>query len=305
MTAPRLPATPSLDDLAHAFGVGASTPTPAPAHGSATPSLDDLAGLLGLSNHAEASASAGGSALNGPASATDIAARAADLLNSASRGGVAPVRADATNEGRSVGVPHAYSPSDAFGDVKEGLGEAAEAIKHLPSTAVGILKQAAGSAAETFDSPVIGEQRPESDYLRGKGIDLTPNVPYGGTFTTQNSPDAITPAEFGRAAVNTVANAALPMLPGGVVARLGANAALGAINDPDKPVRGATAMLGLGELLHAAMTHGPAVAGSLSGKIADAIRARADEVTNGNPLQPPSEPTAVPTDAPETKQIPS
>jgi hypothetical protein len=58
-------------------------------------------------------------------------------------------------------------------------------------------------------------------------------------------------SEMTRAVVNTAANAALPALPqASVVSRAAVGAGLGALNDPEQPIRGATAGALLNETLH-------------------------------------------------------
>jgi hypothetical protein len=113
---------------------------------------------------------------------------------------------------------------------KHGVGQAVEAVKHLPSTLAGMGK----SAAHDFDT--VGR-------LVSAGL--------GGG----NDPSlaAMPASEMARAGVNIAANLALPAAGAmGLMGRTAVNAGLGAINDSEQPIRGATAGVLLGEGLHAA-----------------------------------------------------
>jgi DNA repair protein RadC len=88
------------------------------------------------------------------------------------------------------------------------------------------------------------------------------------------SDDEETRSEVRRAAINTTANSILPLAPGsGVVGRAAIGAGLGAVNDPEQPIRGATAGLLLNEVLHQS--------GRAAGAGASAANRRFLDVTDG------------------------
>lgn len=118
-------------------------------------------------------------------------------------------------------------PPGVVAQVKEGASQAYQGVRHLPSTLAGMGKSA------LHDLDVVGR------------------LVSGGTGGPTEGVEKLSGGEMARAGVNTAANILLPYAGVmGVEARLGTNATLGAINDPDQPIRGASAGVLTGEVLH-------------------------------------------------------
>lgn len=147
-----------------------------------------------------------------------------------------------------IGEKQNPGPSTPFEHAVEGLGMATDFINpfKLPQT-VGAIARGVGHSAQDAFRPAIGSVRgPELDRFglpAGSDPERDSEV-----ITEENTPDAIPLSQKLRGALNTTANAALPFVPGlSLAGRLGTNAALGAINDPDDPIRGGTAGALIGE----------------------------------------------------------
>lgn len=122
-------------------------------------------------------------------------------------------------------------------------------FRHPIDAVTGLAHGVRTAFSEGLAAPVQGSTRAESDYLRGKGIDPRPDIPYGGTITAA-TPGSVTHRDAALGEVNTAANIAAPGFGGAVTKRL-VNAGLGALNDREQPIRGATTGLVLGEVLSA------------------------------------------------------
>jgi diguanylate cyclase (GGDEF)-like protein len=146
--------------------------------------------------------------------------------------------------------PFAKLAVDAKSQVKGGLEQIKGAFAHPLDAAKAIVKGIATSARDTF-KPVVGSgQMPGS--TRFGDEDAIARSRANFRVTKENTPNAITPKEQALAVANTAINLALPAA--GVLslpARAAVNAGIGAMNDSDQPLRGATAGLVLGEVLHA------------------------------------------------------
>lgn len=140
--------------------------------------------------------------------------------------------------------------------ISAGLRDVVEAVKHPVQTAKNMGKAIVTDARDAVLSPVVESEREALQRrTRGQGR-LGPIVK--ADRVTEDTPGAITPERSRLATINTAANigfAAAPMLK--LPARVAANAALGAVNTPDDPLRGATVGTVLGET---ALAGGKAVA---------------------------------------------
>ena len=141
-----------------------------------------------------------------------------------------------------------YSPDNPFAKPSAGeqvvgaLEQVGNVFRHPIDATLAIGKGIVNSAFDAFFTPVVGER---SSGIGGRGGRAeTPAGPI-----TESTPGAINPGKAAIAAVNTAANVALPGVGGAVTNRL-VNAGLGAINDPEQPIRGATTGLLLGEVIH-------------------------------------------------------
>ena len=172
----------------------------------------------------------------------------------------------------------AYDP--AAGAINPGLGVAVGVGK----TALGMGKGIVESAANTL-TPQIGEEQPATI---GRGGIYRP----AKTVSAENTPGAITQEEGRKAALNTVVNAALPIIPAdGLLGRGAVDAAAGMYyGDPEDPIRGAVQGLGFGEAMRG--TH--AAIGKLAeARAADRFNAKYPEISDTPNLQPAAEPTDV------------
>lgn len=145
--------------------------------------------------------------------------------------------------------------------IGHGLEQSYSAIRH-PEQTVSALVHGIKQSAEDAITPAVGERNTmggSPGALAVTGFDKQGNPTYNSqVITKENTPGAITKGEKLRGEVNTLANIALPGVGGEVTGHL-INAGLGAINDPEQPIRGATAGLIIGGLLHAPkMLHGAA-----------------------------------------------
>jgi diguanylate cyclase (GGDEF)-like protein len=151
--------------------------------------------------------------------------------------------------------PFADLAVGASHQAKGGLEQVANTFKHPIDAVVAIGKGIATSARDTF-KPVVGSGEMAGSTRFGDEESVKRSREKF-RVTKENTPGAITSREQAVAAANTAANVALPAVGKlGLLARLGVNAGLGAINDSDEPLRGATAGAVLGEAIHAA----PAIA---------------------------------------------
>lgn len=143
------------------------------------------------------------------------------------------------------------------------IADMARDIRHHPEH---LITQPIEAFRDTFVSPVIGEQRAQSDYLRGKGIDPIPSVPYGGRITA-STPGAITPEQQRNATIQTIATmvagkvgSKLAEPLSGMIGRTGgqfagrttANFGVGAVTNPTDPLVGGISNVVTGEALHKA-----------------------------------------------------
>lgn len=120
------------------------------------------------------------------------------------------------------------SESTIRGQIVAGARSALEGLKHPVATIKGM-------AAHAVDD--LGTVASAMDAGLGQPSDLTEARAH----------------EVPRAALNTAANVLLPLAPAsGLAGRAAINATLGAVNDSDQPIRGATAGMLLGEALHQA-----------------------------------------------------
>jgi len=145
--------------------------------------------------------------------------------------------------------------------IGHGLEQSYSAIRH-PEQTVSALVHGIKQSAEDAITPAVGERNTmggSPGALAVTGFDKQGNPTYNSqVITKENTPGAITKGEKLRGEVNTLANIALPGVGGEATGHL-INAGLGAINDPEQPIRGATAGLIIGGLLHAPkMLHGAA-----------------------------------------------
>lgn len=146
-----------------------------------------------------------------------------------------------------------YHPENPFAkpsvgsQVVGGLEQVGNAIRHPIDAVVALGKGIASSAADVF-RPVVGSgEMPGSTRFGDEGAIARSREHF--VVTKENTPGAINPGKQALGAINTVANAVLPGV-GGVVTNRVVNAGLGAINDTEQPLRGATTGLLLGELIH-------------------------------------------------------
>jgi hypothetical protein len=149
-----------------------------------------------------------------------------------------------------------YSPNNPFakeepvgplGQVINAAKQVGSAFMHPIDSIVAIGRGIRDSAIDA-DAPVLGT-------MRGPTLDRF-GLPIGSDpareteiITEENTPNAVPLRRKTLGMVNTYANALLPGVGGAVTSRV-ANAALGAINDPEQPFRGATVGLVLGEAIH-------------------------------------------------------
>jgi hypothetical protein len=146
--------------------------------------------------------------------------------------------------------PFADLAVDAEAQVKGGLEQIKGAFAHPLDAAKAIVKGIATSARDTF-KPVVGSgEMPGSTRFGDEAAIERSRSNF--RVTKENTPDAITPKEQALAAANTAINLALPAAGAlSLPARAALNAGIGAMNDSDQPLRGATAGLVLGETVHA------------------------------------------------------
>lgn len=149
---------------------------------------------------------------------------------------------------------------------KTGLSNTLDQIVHHPlDSAASLITAPLTSAYEALAAPVVGSKRAESDYLRGKGIDVPNMAGYGETITKQNTPSAESPSTQLAGGLQTTANvlagplakyvtgATAPVL-GPLLSRLAGSAAtgatVGAAYDPNDPGVGAVTGGVVGTILH-------------------------------------------------------
>jgi GGDEF domain-containing protein len=139
--------------------------------------------------------------------------------------------------------------ADAKTQVKGGLQQITGAFKSPLAAAAAIVKGIGTSARDTFKPAIGSGEMPGSTRFGDEGAIERSRTNF--RVTKENTPSAIPQKEQNLAAVNTAVNLALPAVGKlGILARLGVNTGLGAINDAEQPLRGATAGLVLGEVLH-------------------------------------------------------
>lgn len=174
--------------------------------------------------------------------------------------------------GRDVGAPSSSSgnitlgPNESPGGASQpgflqraasSIGSTAKQIYHHPIDALTSLVTApVTSAYEALAAPVTGSPRAESDYLRGKGIDVPDIAAPGQIITKQNTPGAESPQTMHQGAAQTIANVAAGPI-GKVVGRLSplagsaaAGATVGAAYNPNDPGVGAVTGGVVGAGLH-------------------------------------------------------
>ena len=162
---------------------------------------------------------------------------------------------------------HAPQPS-FISRVGKQVGDfATQAITHPIDTLGGMAKSVGKSAYDTFASPVIGEQ-PQNDLAMIHGTDKP---------VTAQTPGAITRDRFNNAAIQTVANAALPSIAKGVGGALGgsflarmagsgaAGSVAGAAASPGDRAVGAVSGGLIGPLAHGATKAIGGVTGAVGG----------------------------------------
>lgn len=138
--------------------------------------------------------------------------------------------------------------------VKEGLGQVADFVRHPIESAKAIAHGVVESGKDA-SRPIIGNARgPQFGYdPAGLPIHGDNVAKEGEIVTKENTRDAIPLGQALRGKVNSAVNvASLYVNPGTLAGRAAMNAGIGAINDPEKPLRGATAGAVLGETLHGA-----------------------------------------------------
>lgn len=122
------------------------------------------------------------------------------------------------------------------------MAQVGNAIRHPIDTIVG-MGNAIAHDFNTVSSPI-----------EGMPTDVLGNLVHGRpqeVVTKENSPNAVSPGEFGKGAVRSAIDLAAPFLPAKTIAaRAAVGAGIGALNDPEQRVRGATAGAVLNELLY-------------------------------------------------------
>jgi hypothetical protein len=180
--------------------------------------------------------------------------------------------------------------------VASGGRQILEAFRHPKETIKGMATSALDDMAAVGAPMELAESR--------QGLALSP---------TPITPEGLSPPP--RAMLNTAANVLLPFAPvAGLGMRSAINATLGAVNDAEQPIRGATAGLVLGEALHGATKVGgvarrlrraeapvvatPASEAAANAQFAEQLEmARADAVPGRTTVDPVEgfQPTAAPT----------
>ena len=164
-------------------------------------------------------------------------------------------------------LPTSRAPAGQRGIVA-GLGDVATAIRHPIETVRG-MGNAIAEGFNTVSSPVEGMPK----NILGNLIHGRPQE----RVTKANTPNAVTPREFGKGAFDSAVNIGFALAPElALPIRAGVNAGLGALNSPDDRLRGATAGLALGEVLHGATK----LPGKL-GRIGDVSGGMMDEGVQG------------------------
>jgi hypothetical protein len=136
--------------------------------------------------------------------------------------------------------------------VRAGLRDVAHAIRHPKEAIKGIVGAATRDAYVALAAPEIGEESgrkpghvPQREWDQ---IQRQLGRPIRRERVTEATPNAVTRRQKAGAALRTGANVALVLAPAtGLPARAALNAAGGAINVPEDPLRGATAGVLLGE----------------------------------------------------------
>lgn len=169
---------------------------------------------------------------------------------------------------RAPTTPPAQDTPGVWSRTVHGIGQAIEeTVRHPLRTAQSLIEAPLASAYAALAAPVEGERRAESDYLRGKGIDVPNVAPYGEIITRENTPGAITHREMAEGALQTIANVAAGPIAGKVagvaspvigrtLGGLAGGATAGALVNtaytPDDPAVGALSGAALGTLFHLA-----------------------------------------------------
>lgn len=162
----------------------------------------------------------------------------------------------------------AVEQPNVFRRAAQGIGHALEeTIRHPIETARSFIEAPIASAYEALAAPVAGERRAESDYLRGKGIDVPDVAGYGTMITRENTPHAISHQQLAEGAAQTLANVAAGPVAGAVsdlaaptigraLAGLAGGATAGALVNtaytPDDPAAAALSGAALGTVFHLA-----------------------------------------------------
>lgn len=157
------------------------------------------------------------------------------------------------------------APTDPFADLQDiAKPRPLSSARILARNDAGRLRDAAEAGPGPWDQVKAGARsayegiRHPLSTLKGMASHAVEDL--GTVASAMNAgmgqPSDLTPARAGevpRAIMNTAANALLPIAPAaGPVLRSAINATLGAVNDPDQPLRGASAALLMGEALHQA-----------------------------------------------------
>lgn len=131
--------------------------------------------------------------------------------------------------------------------IAAGLRDVVQAVRNPIQTAKNMGRMIVEDARDAVFSPVVESEREAARRQTGVRARYGPGASRVERITEQ-TPGAITPERARLATINTAANvgfAGAPMLK--LPVRAAANAALGAVNTPDDPLRGATVGAVLGE----------------------------------------------------------
>ncbi len=184
-------------------------------------------------------------------------------------------------------------------DQAVGAGEQiANAFRH-PIDAIRALMHGVAESRTTGNAPILGGYKSDVTYDPMTGLpEHDVQHATADLVTKENTPNAVTLGQHMRGALTSGVNAAsLVTGPTGLVGRTVLNAGLGAINDPDQPLRGALVGAGLGQVIH---TGAKAVgaAGRLAREIVPKQDVAASSAVSSAPVAATELP--VPTEAPTT-----
>jgi hypothetical protein len=153
--------------------------------------------------------------------------------------------------------PEPIGPVDQVVNAAKQIGSA---FRH-PVDAVTAIGKGIYHSAKDAVTPALGEgEMPGSTRFGDEGAIQRSRENF--RVTAENTPGAISQRQKTLGIINTAANVALPGVGGAVTNRV-VNAGLGAINDPEQPLRGATTGLVLGEVLHQGLKRIGGKAGSV------------------------------------------